>query len=302
MHYWGSNFMVAVMTLHMVQVFVFGAYKYPRELNWMIGVGLLILTLGMGFTGYLLPWNQKAYWATTVGTSIAGTVPWVGPIIEKSLRGGPDLSALTLSRFFSAHIWILPALKSGGPSSPLIYGAMFGFLTYATYDLTNHATLRNWTWQITLLDIAWGSFAAAMAAVVAFAIVTFPIVRTYASDISLWHIALLGLTSPYDESRENHRESILVYRAYTGGHRNRLSFYLGAGNVVQRTHRSDRFRPAAIHSTTSNLCQLSKGLADAADGEFLLKQHCCNGKQRSPERRGRRTGSVSVRKNEIPRA
>jgi quinol-cytochrome oxidoreductase complex cytochrome b subunit len=63
----------------------------------------------MGFTGYLLPWNQKAYWATTVGTSIAGTVPWVGSIIEKALRGGPELSALTLSRFFAAHIWILPA-------------------------------------------------------------------------------------------------------------------------------------------------------------------------------------------------
>jgi len=73
-------------------------------------VGLLICTLGMGFTGYLLPWNQKAYWATTVGTSIAGTVPWVGPIIEKALRGGADLSALTLSRFFSAHIWIFPAI------------------------------------------------------------------------------------------------------------------------------------------------------------------------------------------------
>jgi quinol-cytochrome oxidoreductase complex cytochrome b subunit len=79
----------------------------------MVGVGLLILTLGMGFTGYLLPWDQKAYWATTVGTSIAGTVPWVGSIIEKALRGGPELSALTLSRFFAAHIWMFPALLAG---------------------------------------------------------------------------------------------------------------------------------------------------------------------------------------------
>jgi quinol-cytochrome oxidoreductase complex cytochrome b subunit len=108
-HHWGASLMVIVVFVHMIRVFVTASYKYPRELNWMIGVGLLILTLGMGFTGYLLPWNQKAYWATTVGTSIAGTVPWVGPIIEKALRGGPDLSALTLSRFFAAHIWILPA-------------------------------------------------------------------------------------------------------------------------------------------------------------------------------------------------
>jgi quinol-cytochrome oxidoreductase complex cytochrome b subunit len=108
-HHWGASLMVIVVFIHMIRVFVTASYKYPRELNWMIGVGLLILTLGMGFTGYLLPWNQKAYWATTVGTSIAGTVPWVGPIIEKALRGGPELSALTLSRFFAAHIWMLPA-------------------------------------------------------------------------------------------------------------------------------------------------------------------------------------------------
>ena len=109
-HHWGASLMVLVVFIHMIRVFVTASYKYPRELNWMIGVGLLILTLGMGFTGYLLPWNQKAYWATTVGTSIAGTVPWVGPIIQNALRGGPELSALTLSRFFSAHIWMLPAL------------------------------------------------------------------------------------------------------------------------------------------------------------------------------------------------
>jgi menaquinol-cytochrome c reductase cytochrome b subunit len=76
-------------------------------------VGLLLCTLGMGFTGYLLPWNQKAYWATTVATSIAGTVPWVGTFILKALRGGIDLSALTLSRFFAAHIWMLPAVLAG---------------------------------------------------------------------------------------------------------------------------------------------------------------------------------------------
>lgn len=112
-HHWGASLMVMVVFIHMIRVFVTASYKYPRELTWLIGVGLLLLTLGMGFTGYLLPWNQKAYWATTVGTAIAGSVPGVGEFILKALRGGPDLSALTLSRFFSAHIWILPALLVG---------------------------------------------------------------------------------------------------------------------------------------------------------------------------------------------
>jgi quinol-cytochrome oxidoreductase complex cytochrome b subunit len=112
-HHWGSSLMVLVVFIHMLRVFVTASYKYPRELTWMIGVGLLIFTLGMGFTGYLLPFNQKSYWATTVGTSIAGTVPWLGDFILKVLRGGADISALTLSRFFSAHIWVFPAALAG---------------------------------------------------------------------------------------------------------------------------------------------------------------------------------------------
>jgi quinol-cytochrome oxidoreductase complex cytochrome b subunit len=112
-HHWGSSLMVLVVFIHMVRVFVTASYKYPRELTWMIGVGLLICTLGMGFTGYLLPFNQKSYWATTVGTSIAGTVPALGDFILKVLCGGSDISALTLSRFFSAHIWIFPAALAG---------------------------------------------------------------------------------------------------------------------------------------------------------------------------------------------
>lgn len=112
-HHWGASVMVLVVFIHMLRVFVTASYKYPRELTWLIGVGLLLCTLGMGFTGYLLPWNQKAYWATTVGTSIAGSVPWVGSFILKALRGGSDLSALTLSRFFAAHIWMLPAVLAG---------------------------------------------------------------------------------------------------------------------------------------------------------------------------------------------
>ena len=110
-HHWGASLLVIFVFIHMLRTFFFGAYKFPREITWLTGVGLLLLTLGMGFTGYLLPWNQRAYWATTVGTEIAGAVPphAIGEFILKVLRGGTDLSAVTLARFFSAHIWILPA-------------------------------------------------------------------------------------------------------------------------------------------------------------------------------------------------
>ena len=109
-HHWGASLMVLVVFFHMLRTFYFAAYKYPREFTWVTGVVLLLATLGMGFTGYLLPWNQKAYWATTVGTAIAGSVPFIGKFIEQVLRGGSDLSAVTLARFFSAHIWWLPAI------------------------------------------------------------------------------------------------------------------------------------------------------------------------------------------------
>ncbi len=107
-HHWGASLMVIIVFVHMLRTFFYGAYKFPRELTWLTGVVLLISTLGMGFTGYLLPWNQRAYWATTVGTEIAGTVPFIGDFIERVLRGGPDLSAVTLARFFAVHIWVLP--------------------------------------------------------------------------------------------------------------------------------------------------------------------------------------------------
>jgi len=112
-HHWGATLMVLVVFIHMLRVFVTASFKYPRELTWLIGVGLLLATLGMGFTGYLLPWNQRAYWATTVATQIGGSVPFIGKYILQALRGGPDLSALTLSRFFSAHIWMIPAVLAG---------------------------------------------------------------------------------------------------------------------------------------------------------------------------------------------
>ena len=109
-HHWGATLMVLVVFLHMLRTFYFAAYKFPREITWLTGVILLLATLGMGFTGYLLPWNQRSYWATTVGTEIAGTVPVIGDFILRVLRGGNDLSAVTLARFFAVHIWVIPAV------------------------------------------------------------------------------------------------------------------------------------------------------------------------------------------------
>lgn len=109
-HHWGATLMVFTVFLHMLRVFYYGAYKYPRELTWITGVVLLLVTLGLGFTGYLLPWNQRAYWATAVGTSLIGTVPLLGDFLLRVLRGGTELSFLTLSRFFGTHIWVLPAI------------------------------------------------------------------------------------------------------------------------------------------------------------------------------------------------
>lgn len=109
-HHWGASLMVLTVFIHMLRTFYFAAYKYPREVTWITGVVLLLATVGMGFTGYLLPWNQRAYWATTVGTEIAGTAPFIGDFILRILRGGNDLSAVTLARFFAVHIWFLPAI------------------------------------------------------------------------------------------------------------------------------------------------------------------------------------------------
>lgn len=121
LHHWGSSAMVSLVTAHMLRVFVMGAYKYPREMTWSVGVVLLLLTLGFGFTGYLLPWDEKAYWATTVGTNMAGTVPYVGDLLLKVSRGGTELGAVTLTRFYSAHMLILPA-------STLIFAAIHLFM------------------------------------------------------------------------------------------------------------------------------------------------------------------------------
>lgn len=109
-HHWGASAMMIAIGLHMLQVYLYGAYKPPREPMWLVGVFLLILTLTFGFTGYLLPWDQTAYWATQVGINIIGTVPWIGGALAKIARVGSDLNALTLSRFFALHTLILPWL------------------------------------------------------------------------------------------------------------------------------------------------------------------------------------------------
>ncbi len=108
MHKWGSSVMVILIFLHMGRTFFFGAYKYPRELNWVIGVVLLILTMTMAFTGYLLPFDQRSFWASIVGININGTGPVVGPYLSDFLRAGPELGATTLSRFYAIHMLLVP--------------------------------------------------------------------------------------------------------------------------------------------------------------------------------------------------
>jgi ubiquinol-cytochrome c reductase cytochrome b subunit len=114
LHGWGSNFMVAVVVIHLVQVFLFGAYKFPRELTWMVGVLLLLLTLGMAFTGQVLRFDQDAYWGLGIGASIASRVPWIGAPMVHLMLGGPILGAATLSRFFALHVFVIPGLLLAG--------------------------------------------------------------------------------------------------------------------------------------------------------------------------------------------
>ncbi|UOF89704.1 cytochrome b6 [Fodinisporobacter ferrooxydans] len=109
MHFWGASLVLIMMFLHMLRVFFTGAYKAPRELNWVVGVLIFAVMLFFGFTGYLLPWDQKAYWATSVGAQIADSVPFIGGSIKALLIGGNALGAMTLTRFFAIHVFFLPA-------------------------------------------------------------------------------------------------------------------------------------------------------------------------------------------------
>lgn len=112
-HSWSANFMILFCVLHMLRIVFQAAYKAPREVTWLFGVGLLLLTLGFGFTGYLLPWDQRAFWATTVGSEIAGAVPVIGGQLLIFLRGGAEVTARTLSRFFGVHVLVLPVSLAG---------------------------------------------------------------------------------------------------------------------------------------------------------------------------------------------
>ena len=113
-HGWGSNFMVAIVLIHMCQVFLFGAYKFPRELTWIIGVFLLLLTLGMAFTGQVLRFDQDAYWGLGIGASILGRLPLIGGPAVSLMLGGPILGGATLSRFFALHVFVIPGILLAG--------------------------------------------------------------------------------------------------------------------------------------------------------------------------------------------
>jgi ubiquinol-cytochrome c reductase cytochrome b subunit len=119
-HGWGSNFMVAVVLIHMCQVFLFGAYKFPRELTWILGVFLLLMTLGMAFTGQVLRFDQDAYWGLGIGASICGRVPILGPYVVHMLLGGPIIAGATLTRFFALHVFVIPGLLIGFVSLHLL--------------------------------------------------------------------------------------------------------------------------------------------------------------------------------------
>lgn len=110
MHKWGATVMTVLVFAHMARTFVFGAYKYPRELNWVIGAVLLVLTMVMGFTGYLLPFDQRSFWATVVGVNINGTGPIMGPYLSDFLRAGSEFGATTLTRFYAIHMMVIPGL------------------------------------------------------------------------------------------------------------------------------------------------------------------------------------------------
>ncbi len=107
-HFWAGNLMVITVTLHLLKVLITGAYRPPRDFNWVTGAVLFGLTLLFAFSGYLLPWSQISYWGTTIGTETFGAVPFIGESLKFFIRGGPEVSQITLTRFFALHAVILP--------------------------------------------------------------------------------------------------------------------------------------------------------------------------------------------------
>ena len=126
LHHWGASAMVIIVFLHLLRVVLYGSYKAPRELTWIFGVFLLLIVLGFGFTGYLLPWDEKAYWATVVGVEIASTAPVLGDFVAKVMRGGVEIGAVTLSRFYALHTIWLPWLAFGLVGVHLFFVRYYG--------------------------------------------------------------------------------------------------------------------------------------------------------------------------------
>src|SRR6266699_692939 len=151
MHGWGSNFMVALVAIHMIQVFLLGAHKYPREFTWTVGVFLLLMTLGMAFTGQVLRFDQDAYWGLGIGASIASHVPILGPAIVKLMLGGPIIAGATLSRFFALHVFVIPGMLFGFVCLHLLMVLKLGINEWpmpgrivkrATYEAEYHALTK----------------------------------------------------------------------------------------------------------------------------------------------------------------
>lgn len=131
-HYWGASAMIALVFLHLLQVLIWGAYKSPRELQWVVGVLLLLVTLVLGLTGYLLPWDMDAYFASQVSLNITGLAPGLGPLIQHIAQGGGSMGTETINRFFGLHVWLMPAVlvllvgahltifRHNGPAGPAV--------------------------------------------------------------------------------------------------------------------------------------------------------------------------------------
>jgi menaquinol-cytochrome c reductase cytochrome b subunit len=135
MHKWGASVFIILIFFHMARVFLFGAYKYPRELNWIVGVLILLLAMLEGFTGYLLPFDQTAYWATVVGINLNGTAPFLGPFLAQFLQGGTNIGENTLSTFYAIHMLLIP-------------GALFALIGFHLY-LVVHLGVTSPPWSKT---------------------------------------------------------------------------------------------------------------------------------------------------------
>jgi ubiquinol-cytochrome c reductase cytochrome b subunit len=153
LHGWGSNFMLAIVLIHMMQVFLFGAYKFPRELTWIIGVFLLLMTLGMAFSGQVLRFDQDAYWGLGIGASISSRVPVIGPAVVKLLLGGPIIAGATLSRFFALHVFVIPGLLIGFVGLHLLMVLKLGINEWPTPGrIVRRATYLNEYHEMTKKD------------------------------------------------------------------------------------------------------------------------------------------------------